>query len=80
MPKRTRDYRESLLERLRDDPEEAAQYLNAAMEDSSEMLLVALRNVAEAQQKSNGTVQTNEPVPRERRPNPPQTGGNESDQ
>ena len=49
MPKRTSDYRESLLEDLK-DPREAACYLNAALEDSDEMFLVALRNVAEARQ------------------------------
>ena len=49
MPKRTRPYRESLLEDLRDSTE-AAQYLNAALEDSDEMFLVALRDVAEAKQ------------------------------
>ena len=49
MPKRTSDYRESLLEDLK-DPREAACYLNAALEDSDEMFLVALRNVAEAHQ------------------------------
>ena len=48
MPKRSVDYRGSLLDDLR-DPGEAAQYLNAALEDSPEMLLVALRDVAEAQ-------------------------------
>jgi probable addiction module antidote protein len=49
MPKRTRPYRESLIEDLQ-DPAEAAEYLNAALEDSEEMLLVALRDVAEARQ------------------------------
>jgi probable addiction module antidote protein len=49
MPKRTRPYRESLLEDLQ-DPAEAAEYLNAALEDSDEMLLLALRDVAEARQ------------------------------
>jgi probable addiction module antidote protein len=47
MPKRTRDYREELLKDLQ-DPTEAAHYLNAALEDSEDMLLVALRDVAEA--------------------------------
>ena len=50
MPKRTRPHREALLELLR-DPREAAAYLNAA-EESGEMFLVALRNVAEAFQMS----------------------------
>jgi probable addiction module antidote protein len=49
MPKRTRDYHESLLSDLQ-DPKEAALYLNAAFEDSDEMFLVALRDVAEARQ------------------------------
>lgn len=49
MPKRTTDYRNALLEDLR-DPVEAANYLNAALEDSPEMFLSALRDVAEARQ------------------------------
>jgi probable addiction module antidote protein len=49
MPKRTRDYRIGLLEELR-DPDAASHYLNAALEDSEEMFLVALRDVAEARQ------------------------------
>ncbi len=41
-------YREGLLEALQ-DPEEAAAYINAAMEEGNEkLLLVALRDVAEA--------------------------------
>jgi probable addiction module antidote protein len=32
------------------DPQEASNYLNAALEDSEEMFLVALRDVAEARQ------------------------------
>ena len=47
MPKRTRSHHDALLEHLQ-DPRAAAHYLNAALEDSDEMLLVALRNVAEA--------------------------------
>jgi probable addiction module antidote protein len=47
MPKRTRDFREQLLQDLQ-DPGEAARYLNAAAEESEEMFLVALRDVAEA--------------------------------
>lgn len=44
----TKDYDEFLLEQLR-DPELAAEYLTAALEDDSpELFLVALRNVAEA--------------------------------
>ena len=49
MPKRSTDYRKTLLEDLR-NPVEAANYLNAAMEDSPEMFLTALRDVAEARQ------------------------------
>ena len=49
MPKRTKDYRIGLLEALRDS-EQAAEYLNAAIEDSPEMFLIALRDVAEANQ------------------------------
>lgn len=49
MPKRTTDFRADSLVDLA-DPQEAAHYLNAAFEDSAEMLLVALRDVAEARQ------------------------------
>ena len=49
MPKRSSDYRDDLLADLR-DPGEAALYLQAAMEDSEAMFLVALRDVAEARQ------------------------------
>jgi len=49
MPKRTSAFREDLLGDL-SDPHEAAQYLNAALEDSEDMFLVALRDVAEARQ------------------------------
>lgn len=49
MPKRISDYRDDLLADLR-DPGEAALYLQAAMEDSEAMFLVALRDVAEARQ------------------------------
>lgn len=51
MPKRTREYRDSLLTDLQ-DPAEAAQYLNAALDDSDEMFLVAMRDVAAARQMS----------------------------
>jgi len=47
MPKRTHNFREQLLQDLQDH-REAARYLNAAAEDSEEMFLVALRDVAEA--------------------------------
>jgi probable addiction module antidote protein len=49
MPKRTMAFRDDLLADLA-DPQEAACYLNAALEDSEEMFLVALRDVAEARQ------------------------------
>ncbi len=49
MPKRTRDYRETLLKDLQ-NPTEAASYVNAALEESEEMFLRALRDVAEASQ------------------------------
>ena len=49
MPKRTSSFRDDLLADLA-DPQEAAHYLNAALEDSEEMFLVALRDVAEAKQ------------------------------
>jgi probable addiction module antidote protein len=51
MPKRTSDYRASLLEELK-DPAEASHYLNAALRDSPKMFLMALRDVAEAHQMS----------------------------
>jgi len=48
MSKASRPYRPELLKALR-DPAEAAEYLNAALEeDSNELFLLALRNVAEA--------------------------------
>ena len=48
MKKNTTNYREGLLEDLR-HPEEAAAYLNAALQDGSrEAFLMALRDVAEA--------------------------------
>ncbi|HEX9971849.1 MAG TPA: transcriptional regulator [bacterium] len=44
----TKSYRDELLKDLQ-DPFEAAEYLNAALEDNSEeMFLMALRDVAEA--------------------------------
>jgi probable addiction module antidote protein len=49
MPKRTSDFRADLLEDLA-DPQEAAHYLNAAIGDSEKMVLVALRDIAEARQ------------------------------
>ena len=48
MSNASRPHKESLLEDLR-DPAEAAAYLTAALEDESpDVFLVALRNVAEA--------------------------------
>lgn len=47
MPKRSSDYHSWLLTQLQ-DPEQAADYINAASEDSPEMFLKALRNTAEA--------------------------------
>jgi len=51
MPKqtvKTEDYRENLLESLR-NPEDAAQYLNACLEDGDKrVFLMALRDVADA--------------------------------
>lgn len=48
MSKASRPYRDSLLEDLR-DPAEAAAYLTVALEDESpDVFLLALRNVAEA--------------------------------
>ena len=45
---RSRLYKEGLLERLK-DPQEAAAYLDAALEDGdTEVFLLALRDVAEA--------------------------------
>ncbi len=45
---KSKPYRDELLESLR-DPQEAMEYLNAALEeDDHEVFLLALRNVAEA--------------------------------
>ena len=43
----TKDYKEPLLEQLK-DPKEAAAYLDAALEEDEESFLLALRDVAEA--------------------------------
>ncbi|HEY5866095.1 MAG TPA: addiction module antidote protein [Candidatus Tectomicrobia bacterium] len=49
MPKLTKSYQESLLHALQ-NPQEAAAYLTAALEDGdSAVFLLALRNVADAQ-------------------------------
>ena len=62
MPKRTGDYRAGLLAELR-DPQAAAHYLNAALEDSGEMFQTALRDVAEAHQVA-ALVQAGDPLTR----------------
>ncbi len=49
MPKRTRDHQSWLIEKL-SDADRAASYLTSALEDSPEMFLEALRDVAQAQQ------------------------------
>lgn len=47
--KLTKSYVESLHRRLADDPEEAAAYLDAALEDGNpQVFLLALRDVAES--------------------------------
>lgn len=48
MPKRTRSYQDWLTPKLA-DPERAARFLNAALEDSEAMFLKALRKVAASQ-------------------------------
>lgn len=46
---KSKSYQAELIESLR-DPREAAEYLNAALEEvDPELFLLALRNVAEAQ-------------------------------
>lgn len=51
MPKRSRDYTIGLRKRLT-DPRYAAEYLNAALEESDDTFLLALRDVAESRQMS----------------------------
>jgi probable addiction module antidote protein len=51
MANKTSSYHESLLAALM-DPVEASAYLNAAIEDSPESFLKALKNVAQARQMS----------------------------
>jgi probable addiction module antidote protein len=51
MANKTSSYRQSLLAALM-DPAEASAYLNAAIEDSPEAFLKALKNVAQARQMS----------------------------
>ncbi len=54
--KASKNYQELLLASLR-EPEEAAEYLNAALEEGDEQLfLLALSNVAEANGLAMGTV------------------------
>ena len=52
MPKRTKDYHAWLLAKLV-DPDTAAAYLNEAINDSPEIFLKALRNVAQARRVAN---------------------------
>ncbi len=49
MPKRTSDYRSEFLSDLK-EPAEAVNYLNAALEDSEDTFLLALRDIVEAHQ------------------------------
>jgi probable addiction module antidote protein len=49
MLNRTRDHQSWLLEKLA-DPRRAANYLNTALEDSPQMFLEAVRDVAQARQ------------------------------
>lgn len=51
MRKKTEDYNEYLYGKLL-DPRNAANYLSACDEDSTELLLLAMRDVAEAHQMS----------------------------
>jgi probable addiction module antidote protein len=48
--KASKSHDQAIVEELRDDPEFAAEYLKAALEDSDEpkVLLIALRHLAEA--------------------------------
>lgn len=49
MSSRTKSYQKELLEALK-NPDEAAEYLNAALEENDpEVFLLAVRNIAEAQ-------------------------------
>jgi DNA-binding phage protein len=54
MPLKTSSYRQLLLASLL-DPVEALAYLNAALEDSPEAYLKALKNVAQARTSSRAT-------------------------
>lgn len=57
MPKRTRSFRNWKLEKL-SNPSLASNYLDAAMEDSQESYLKALREVAQARQMSKVAKET----------------------
>jgi probable addiction module antidote protein len=50
-PKASRSHDEAIVRRLRSDPDFAAEYLRAALEDADEprVLLLALRHLAQAQ-------------------------------
>ncbi len=61
MPKRP--YTVGLSQRLQEDPNYVVEYLNAALADSNEVFLLALRDVAEAQ--SMGKVAENASLNRE---------------
>src|SRR5437764_752565 len=49
MPRRSTPFLDLLLQDLT-DPREAAAYVNAALEDSTEMFLTAIKDVAQARQ------------------------------
>ena len=51
MTRKTGPYRDLLMERL-DDPDVAGHYLNAAMDNSPQAFLKALKDVAQARQMS----------------------------
>lgn len=55
---KTRNYQEHLLEKLQ-DPKKAAAYLNAALDDSVQVFLIAFRNVMEGQGGMSMLVQKN---------------------
>jgi probable addiction module antidote protein len=52
------DYKDDLLKDLRKSPEYAAKYLSAAVADSPEAFLVALRDVADSQKGIAGLAAT----------------------
>ena len=55
----TRSYHDELLKQPK-DPREAAEYLNACLEDSEEVFLLGLRNVVEARGGVGGLSRTTE--------------------